>query len=66
MSLVSYLRRTVQKLICADRIYAVNSTYPTDLDKALADELIQYRYFIKEEASPAATCWRFLSGMDLK
>lgn len=30
-----------------------SSTYPEDLDKALADELIQFRPFSKDKTSPA-------------
>lgn len=31
----------------------LSSTYPEDLDKALADELIQFRHFSKDKTSPA-------------
>ncbi|MBN3309056.1 ZMYM1 protein, partial [Amia calva] len=35
------------------RAHKLSSTYPEDLDKALADELIQFRHFSKDKTSPA-------------
>ena len=39
-------------VLCVERAAKVCSTYPTDLDGSLSDELIQFKHFVQNETSP--------------